>query len=87
MLPLYAQSPLPWRVDFRDLKEDFRNGLVRHSATFVWGLARPVAEFARNDPQKYNFRTHVVKVDRNGQTYLPQELGEFVKVERPSPPG
>jgi hypothetical protein len=83
-LPLYAQSPLPWRVDFRNLKQDFRDGLVRHSATFVWGLARPLAELGRDDPAKRNFRTYIVKVDRNGQTYLPEGPGEFMPAERPS---
>jgi hypothetical protein len=83
-LPLYAQSPLPWRVDSRDLKQDFRNGLVRRSATFVWGLARPSTELARDVPQGRKLRTFIVKVDRNGQTYLPEDPGEFAFAERPS---
>jgi hypothetical protein len=74
-LPLHAQSPLPWRIDFRNLKEDFRKGLVRRSATFVWQLARP----------DLDGRVHVVKVDRNGQTYLPKDPGEFLPADRPRP--
>jgi hypothetical protein len=39
-LPLYAQSPLPARVDWQNLKEDLRAGLVHRSATFTWSLLR-----------------------------------------------
>jgi hypothetical protein len=81
-LPLYAQSPLPWRVDVRNLKQDFRTGLVHRSATFVWGLARPSLELA-GDTKPENLRTHIVKVDRNGQAYLPETATEFVSAERP----
>ncbi len=76
-LPLYAQSPLPWRVDLRDAKADFRAGLMRRSATFIWSLARPRNEQAHTG-------MHIVKLDRNGQTYLPTAAGEdyFVKAKR-----
>ncbi len=70
-LPLYAQSPLPWRVDLRDAKADFRSALMRRSATFVWSLSRP--RFERDATDVY-----VVKVDRNGQTHLPSSA-EFEK--------
>jgi hypothetical protein len=71
-LPLYAQSPLPWRVDLRDAKRDFRRGLMRRAATFVWSLVRPEAEQKRTG-------IHVVKVDRNGQTFLPLQSKPDVK--------
>jgi hypothetical protein len=63
-LPLYAQSPLPWRVDLQDAAADFRAGLLRRNARFVWTLARPATETKQRD-------VHIVKSDRNGQTYLP----------------
>ncbi|MDP9993826.1 hypothetical protein J2W28_004471 [Variovorax boronicumulans] len=65
-LPLYAQSPLPWRVDIPDAKADFRKGLIQRTATFVWSLLRPADEAGM-------LGVFVVKSDRNGQTYLPQE--------------
>jgi hypothetical protein len=74
-LPLYAQLPLPWRVNLRDPKKDFRNVLVRRAATFVWSLVRPAAELETS-------RMHVVKVDRNGQTFLPEGAGDFLKARR-----
>jgi hypothetical protein len=64
-LPLYAQSPLPWRVDLSDAKADFRGGLMHRSATFVWSLSRPWNEVTA-------LGVHVVKSDRNGQIYLPE---------------
>lgn len=72
-LPLYAQSPLPWRVDLPNAKADFRAGLMRRTATFVWSLLRPADERER-------LGVFVVKCDRNGQTYLPDEAsasGDF----------
>ena len=80
-LPLHAQSPLPWRVDFRNLKQDFRKGLVRRSATFVWGLARAASDVA--DHSRARFGAHILKSDRNGQTYLPTSEEEFLRPERP----
>ncbi|MGF6629461.1 hypothetical protein ABH908_003100 [Pseudomonas frederiksbergensis] len=65
-LPLYAQSPLPWRVDLIDAAAGFRAGLLRRSARFMWTLARPANETAQRG-------VHIVKADRNGQTYLPSE--------------
>lgn len=65
-LPLYAQSPLPWRVDIPNARSDFRKGLMHRSATFVWSLLRPADESG-------NLSVFVVKSDRNGQTYLPEE--------------
>ena len=64
--PLHAQSPLPWRVDFRNLKNDFRSGLVRRTASFVWGFGRAKAQLFGRPVKAY-----LVKMDRNGQTYLP----------------
>ena len=74
-LPLYAQSPLPWRVDLVEAKEDFRAGLLRRSATFVWTLARPRTETT-------DLKVYVVKSDRNGQTYLPESEQEFLSPTR-----
>lgn len=70
-LPLYAQSPLPWRVDLRDAKRDFRRGLMRRAATFIWSLGRPKTE-------RLHTAIHIVKVDRNGQTHLPEKDGDFM---------
>lgn len=80
-LPLYAQSPLPWRVDFRNLKRDFREGLVRRSATFVWNQSRPSKEYDLVDG-KTNVGIHIVKVDRNGQMHLPDNEHEFQPADR-----
>jgi hypothetical protein len=80
-LPLYAQSPLPWRVDFRNLKRDFRAGLVRRSATFVWGLSRSLVEIGTG-ASPASIQAHVVKMDRNGQTYLPELSREFLPPDR-----
>ena len=70
-LPLYAQSPLPSRVDLRDAKNDFRAGLIRRAASFIWSLARP-------DDDVLKTTIHVAKVDRNGQTFLPKEVKSFI---------
>jgi hypothetical protein len=70
-LPLYAQSPLPWRVDLPNAKADFRAGLMRRTATFVWSLVRPADE-------REQLGVFVVKCDRNGQTYLPDEASASV---------
>lgn len=66
-VPLYAQSPLPWRVDLMNAKADFRAGLMHRSATFIWTLGRPSIEFASTSTTSI----HIVKSDRNGQIYLP----------------
>ncbi|MBY5871330.1 hypothetical protein HFN53_04755 [Rhizobium leguminosarum] len=82
-LPLYAQSPLPWRVDFRNLKADFRAGLVRRSATFVWALSRQSVDYGvpeTNTPA--TIAVHVVKIDRNGQLHLPDRNDEFLPPDR-----
>jgi hypothetical protein len=79
-LPLYAQSPLPWRVDLRDARNDFRRGLMRRRANFVWSLTRPRTERDR-------LGIHVVKVDRNGQTYLPPKEDIEKKFVKPRKPG
>lgn len=79
-VPLHAQSPLPWRIDFRDLKADFRKGLIQRSATFVWALARSVGDFGKTPIHCY-----VLKSDRNGQTYLPDNPNEFLSPDRPGP--
>ena len=81
-LPLYAQSPLPWRVDFRNLKADFRAGLVRRSASFVWVLSRPTVEYGVPQKQAASIAAHIVKIDRNGQLHLPDEDEEFLPPER-----
>jgi len=69
-LLLYAQSPLPWRVDLREAKKDFRNGLMRRAAHFVWILSRPKTE-------RDTTRVFIVKTDRNGQMFLPTKPEEF----------
>jgi hypothetical protein len=63
-LPLYAQSPLPWRIDLRDAKNDFRRGLMRRAAIFIWSLCRPKAE-------RKETGIFIVKIDHNGQTFIP----------------
>lgn len=73
-VPLHAQSPLPWRVDLVDPARDFRQGMMRRHAAFVWTLVRPSADFKRNC-------IFVIKADRNGQTYLPESESEFLKPE------
>ncbi|HWJ41117.1 MAG TPA: hypothetical protein VNT29_08280 [Candidatus Limnocylindrales bacterium] len=79
-LPLYAQSPLPWRVDLRDARNDFRLGLMRRNANFVWSLTRPRTE-------RDQLGIHIVKVDRNGQTYLPPKEDIEKKFMKPRKPG
>ncbi|MHC2566375.1 hypothetical protein [Bradyrhizobium liaoningense] len=73
-VPLHAQSPLPWRVDLVDPARDFRQGMMRRHAAFVWTLVRPSADFKSNC-------IFVIKADRNGQTYLPESESEFLKPE------
>jgi hypothetical protein len=73
-VPLHAQSPLPWRVDLVDPARDFRHGMMRRHASFVWTLVRPRAEFKTEC-------IYVIKADRNGQTYLPEEVSEFLVPE------
>jgi len=74
-VPLYAQSPLPYRVNLEDAKADFRRGLMKRNATFIWTLMR-----TREEGQQ--LRTFIVKSDRNGQTYLPENENEFIQSER-----
>lgn len=74
-VPLHAQSPLPSRVDFVDPLRDFRKGVIRREAVFVWTLLRPTREFLEK-------ALTVVKCDRNGQLYLPEEVDEFTQPER-----
>ncbi|WP_374310562.1 hypothetical protein [Methylocella sp.] len=73
--PLHAQSPLPSRVDLVEPARSFRRAMMRRRASFVWTLVRPRAEF---DDKCVT----VVKSDRNGQTYLPEKLDEFIQPER-----
>lgn len=73
-VPLHAQSPLPTRVELPTAREDFRNGLMRRSATFAWSLVRPADESGRHG-------VYVLKSDRNGQTWLPEAPGEFLRFE------
>jgi hypothetical protein len=58
-VPLHAQSPLPWMVDLVDPARDFRQGMMRHHAAFVWTLIRPSADFKSDC-------IFVIKADRNG---------------------
>jgi hypothetical protein len=73
-VPLHAQSPLPWRVDLVEPARDFRRGMERRQATFVWPLVR------RRD-ELMGHALYVVKSDRNGQTYLPDGESEFSDAE------
>ncbi len=74
-VPLHAQSPLPWRVDLVEPARDFRKGLMRRHANFIWTLLRPRAELIEENA------LYVMKSDRNGQTYLP-DVGEFQTPEK-----
>lgn len=78
-VPLHAQSPLPERTAFGDLKRDFRRGYIRRSAAFPWLLVRPAAELSASG-------AFVVKVDRNGQLLL-AETDSFATLERLLRPG
>jgi hypothetical protein len=73
--PLHAQSPLPRRVDLVEPARDFRRGMMRRHASFVWTLTRPRSDFAERS-------LYVIKSDRNGQTYLPVVDDEFLTPER-----
>jgi hypothetical protein len=70
---LHAQSPMPWRVDLVDPLRGFRRGLLRRRAQFVWTLMRPEKEFG---PHR---SLAVVKQDRNGQTWLPENEDVFTQ--------
>jgi hypothetical protein len=70
-VPLHAQSPLPWRVDLETPALDFRKGMMRRRANFVWTLTRPRSQLAGS-------AIYVIKSDRNGQTYLPAGDQEFL---------
>ncbi|MGJ5208141.1 hypothetical protein [Bradyrhizobium sp. HKCCYLR20261] len=78
-VPLHAQSPLPWRVDLVEPARDFRRGMMRRHAAFVWTLVRPSDDFRSNC-------VFVIKADRNGQTYLPERESEFLKPEEDKSP-
>ncbi|MHC2435917.1 hypothetical protein ACVMB0_003292 [Bradyrhizobium sp. USDA 4451] len=74
--PLVAQSPRADRLDFVDLVEDLRGGLVRRRAQWLWHMARPIAELAPNSASLVE--VYLVKADRNGQMQLPDAMQEFV---------
>jgi hypothetical protein len=73
-VPLHAQSPLPWRVDLVDPARDFRHGMMRRHAAFVWTLVRPRTEFGSKC-------LYVIKADRNGQIYLPEGADKLLQPE------
>lgn len=49
--------------------------MIRREAAFVWTLLRPARDFREK-------ALTVVKCDRNGQLYLPEEVDEFAQPER-----
>jgi len=51
---------------------DFRKGMMKRRASFVWTLMRPRGDFGGHS-------LYVIKSDRNGQTYLPKEEDEFLE--------
>jgi hypothetical protein len=74
--PLVAQSPRADRLDFVNLVEDLRGGLVRRRAQWLWHMARPIAEVAEISASLVS--VYMVKADRNGQMQLPDTMQEFV---------
>jgi hypothetical protein len=74
--PLVAQSPRADRLDFVDLVEDMRGGLVRRRAQWLWHMARPIAEV--DEKSASPVEVYLVKADRNGQMQLPDAREEFV---------
>jgi hypothetical protein len=75
-VPLVAQSPRADRLDFVDLVEDLRDGLVRRRAQWLWHMARPIAELDARSATLVE--VYLVKADRNGQMQLPDAMQEFV---------
>lgn len=73
--PLVAQSPRADRLDFVDLVEDLRGGLVRRRAQWLWHMARPIAELDTKSASL--LQVYLVKADRNGQMQLPDLIQEF----------
>src|SRR5262249_44457205 len=73
--PLVAQSPRADRLDFVDLVEDLRGGLVRRRAQWLWHMARPIAELDTKSASL--LQIYLVKADRNGQMQLPDLIQEF----------
>lgn len=71
-VPLHAQSPLPERVDFDNLRSDFRLGMVTRNATYSWLTSVPKQW---TGPGKVS--AFVVKIERNGQHYLAEKSEEF----------
>lgn len=69
-MPLHAQSPLPRRIDLADPARDFRMGMMRRTATFVWYLSSPASKLAEHS-------LTIIKSDRNGQGYWPVTTDEF----------
>lgn len=66
----HAQSPLPWRTDLIAPARDFRRGVMRRSAVFAWTVMRPHETVKRH-------AITVIKQDRNGQTWIPEEEAQF----------
>jgi hypothetical protein len=75
-VPLHAQSPVPERTAFGRLKDDFRRGYVRRTAAFPWMLSRTQHEL------DHDGRVFTVKVDRNGQMWLPSSPDKFAQLEQ-----
>lgn len=73
--PLVAQSPRADRLDFLDLVEDLRGGLVRRRAQWLWHMARPIGELDERSASLV--AVYLVKGDRNGQMQLPDTMQEF----------
>ena len=76
-LPLHAQSPYPWRISPINAKDDFRAGFIRRSAFFIWPLARPTLDWQSASVES---KVYLVKMERSGQTYLPEKDGELVSL-------
>lgn len=79
--PLVAQSPRTDRLDFVDLVEDLRDGLVRRRAQWLWRIARPVAELIAGKADSSLLEVYLVKADRNGQMQLPDRMEDFTGPE------
>jgi hypothetical protein len=75
-IPLHAQSPYPARIELLDALQGFKDSYLRRRATFIWTLVRPAHEVGST-------KVFVVKMDRNGQTYLPERHDEFVSPMNP----
>jgi len=80
-LALHAQSPLPARVALVDTARCFRAGMMRRHADFIWPLLRPAAKDEEKGKEKAKEKEpslYVIKCDRNGQGYWPDDAGEFI---------